>query len=345
MKQEQEKQSEIIEKDDSTIGEKYDSLIKSRIAKKTRNTFKQKILTLRSDIQYIMLLLKPKYRYATRSEENHNWQQKVLTDYFKDSARNLYIMQTNFSLQKHAVLVGNKIKEYPDMSVAMYVAINKESREENGKNNKKITTAEMVLLSRFDPGQKFDHINMIEENTLKAAYFGQVVSPGEPHFHFASRTQALKYNDTAGCDAISLDNLIQYISNLIRVKKNSELLRDDLSMPYLSIKYDPNLYQTSSKITRLADAIPSKYLLKKSFMFGTVDSRADIFGLEAVLFDLILLRGLLRTSQAESGSMLLHELTVKLASKIASAGICEEINNELASLIEEVNIPDRQREL
>ena len=47
----------------------------------------------------------------------------------------------------------------------------KKLRQENGKNNTKIVTSEMILLSRFDPGQKFEHINRFdEEDLLKLKY-------------------------------------------------------------------------------------------------------------------------------------------------------------------------------
>lgn len=339
----QTKQNETIKKDNSTIDEKYDSLIKARIAKKTRNTFNQKILTLENDAEYIRLLVKPKYRYATRTEENPAWNQKVLTDYFKDNEKNLYVLQSNYSLQQHYALVGKKIKNFPDMSVAMYVAINNNTRKENGRNNTQITTSESILLSRFDPGQKFTHNNRIDDNPLKLKYFGTSIQPATPHFHYASKTQALTYNGTAECDAISLDDLIRYVFELNKIKRNSELFLDDFSMPYLEIKFNPDLYQTNSKILKLGDCIPQNYLLKKSFVFGSIDKRADLFGLEAVLFDLILLRAMVKLCEEEQSvntytnhSALLHEITITLASKIALAGLSDDVNNDLISLISEM---------
>ena len=208
MAKEQKKKSEIVKKDDSTIIQKYNALNRARIAKKTRNTFRQTILTLKDDWEYIRLLLKPKYKYSTRTENNPVYKQKVMTDYFKDNEKNLYVMQSNYSLNQHVTLVGKKLKLYPDMSVAIYVAINDEVRDENGKNNTQIKTSESILLSRFDPGHAKHDNRYIEENPLKLAYFGKVINSGVPHFHYASKTQAEKYGDTAECDAISLDNLM-----------------------------------------------------------------------------------------------------------------------------------------
>ena len=339
----QTKQNEIIKKDDSTIEEKYDSLIKARIAKRTRNTFNQKILTLESDREYIRLLVKPKYRYATRSEKNPIRHQKVLTDYFKDNEKNIYVLQSNYSLEQHYVLAGKTLKSFPDMSVAMYVTINDNIRKENGKNNTQLTTSESILLSRFDPGQQFDHINRIDNNSLKFKYFGGSIKSHVPHFHYASRSQALAYNGTADCDAISLDDLIRYVFDLNKIKRSSELLYDDMSMPYLQIKFNPNLYQTNSKILKLGDCIPQNYLLKKSFIFGLIDKRADLFGLEAVLFDLILLRAMVKFCEEEKNAnnftnypAILHEITIKLASKIALAGLNDDLNNDLIDLVSEM---------
>ena len=123
-------------------------------------------------------------------------------------------------------------------------------------------------------------------------------------------------------------------------------------MPYLEIKYRPELYQTNSNILKLGDCIPKKHLIKKSFVFGSIDKRADLFGLKAVLFDLILLRGLVRMCKDEKTSYgssnfisLLYDTTIKLALKISSAGICEDINNDLtnlASSMSEYSLNDRR---
>jgi len=113
-------------------------------------------------------------------------------------------------------------------------------------------------------------------------------------------------------------------------------------MPYLEIKFNPNLYHTNSKILKLGDCVPQNYLLKKSFVFGSIDKRADLFGLDAVLFDLILLRAMVKFCEVEWSvygtgfSALLHEITIKLASKIALAGLSDDLNEDLTRLVSEM---------
>ena len=250
--------NKIVVSDNSNIDEKYDALNEARISKRTRNTYKAVILTLDNDKEYINLLLKPKYRFATRTEKNISRKQKVLTDYFKDSSKNLYVLQTNYSLQRSQNLVARMITSVPEISISLYVSTNTELHEETGKGNKQIKTSELIQLSRFDPAQKFDHYNKTQIGTLKYDYFGDKIPAGVPHFHFASKTQALMYGDSVGSDAISLDNLIRYVGALRKNSRNIELWNDDLSMPYLELLSKPMLYQTNTKIQELANIIPPK---------------------------------------------------------------------------------------
>ncbi len=348
------KKNDEVKSDNSTLIQKYDAVNKAKSTKRTRNTYKQEILTLKRDEDYIDLLTKPKYRYATRSGENKKLKQKILIDFYKDSQQNMYLLQSNFSTRKPIIIGKNNLKEYPDMSVAMYVAINSKLRIENGSENEKIKTAELILLSRYDAYQNFEHFNKIDENTLKYTYFGESIKEKVPHFHFQSKTQALIYNDTAKCDAISLDNLIKYIIDLIKSKKDSELLFNDLSMPYLKVKYNPECYHTSGQILELANVISKKKLVQKSFIYNSVDKRDDLYGLKAVLFDLILLRGLIDGYEngpagSKSGSLngmqyvsfggdfggaMFFELMSLLAMKITMVGFSEELNEEICRYVQ-----------
>lgn len=339
------KKSSIVESDSSSLDEKYDSLNKARIAKRTRNTYRQHILTLEDDEEYLKLLLKPKYRYATRSEENCSLNQKVLTDYFKDSAQNLYVMQTNYSLHRRVGMIARMAIPAAEVSVAMYVSTNSNLKEENGSKNKKITTSELILLSRFDPSQKYEHKNLTEVGTLKYEYFGGEIGPRVPHFHFASKTQSLLYGDTAESDAISIDNLIKYVMDLMKVNKGCFLSYDDLNMPYLQIRNKPELYQTNTSIQSLVNIIPPQKLVQKPFLFGAVDKRADLFGLEAVLFDLILLRGLNKefqefmkySQQVSDFDSSIVKLMSLLAAKVTTVGNNQSINSELMGMLEHIN--------
>ena len=315
------KDNREVEKDISTIKQKYIVLNDARIAKRTRNTLKSKVLTLKSDGEYLKLLLKPKIKFATRTGENKRYKQKVLTDYFKDSSKNLYILQSNFSLEQPINLIGTGIKQYPEMAAALYVATNSKFENETGTKNTIIKKAEVIQLSRYDHYQSFDHNNRIYNNPLKLSYFKAVIPKGIPHFHFGSKTQALAYDDTAGCDAISLNDLIIYIQDLIKAEEDDDLLKDNFSMPYLEIKKRPELYKTSSDLMELKDYIDKNKIITKSMLFNITDCRQDIYGLKAVLFDLILLSGL-----RDSVSPVVSTL---LATKIAVPGLAQSIEQEL----------------
>ena len=143
---------------------------------------------------------------------------------------------------------------------------------------------------------------------------------------------------------------VKYVLDLIRAERDSELFINDLSMPYLEVKFNPELYQTNSKILKLGDLIPREHIIKKSFVFGAIDKRADLFGLRAVLFDLILLRALKKEYSAmfnnyckylTQGDMIICETMFLLATKIASAGMGDVFNDELARVVniaEEYNL-------
>lgn len=325
------KQHKDIEKDESTIMQKYEVLNSTRIAKRTRNSMRSKVFTLKSDNEYLKLLLKPKTKYATRTEKNKRFKQKVLTDFYKDSAKNIYVLQSNFSLQEPVNLIGGAIRKYPEMSSALYVATNTKYENETGAGNRTIKTSEIVQLSRYDHYQSFDHHNRIDRtsNPLKLRYFKDVIFAGTPHFHFDSKTQALAYDDSAGCDAISLNDLIIYIQDLINVEDGNDLLKDNFSMPYLEIKKNPQLYKTSSDLMELQNYIDKNKIIIKSMLFNIADNRQDLYGLRAVLFDLILLSGL--------RDYVSPVISVLLATKISVPGLAQSIEQELIQKLQQKN--------
>lgn len=317
------KQHKDIQKDSSSFAEKYSLLNDTGIARRTRNTMRSQVLTLASDDEYLRLLIKPKIKYATRTGENKRFKQKVLTDFYKDSAKNIYILQSNFSLQSPVNLIGTGIKQYPEMSSSLYVATNMKFENETGTDNRIIKTSELAQLSRYDHYQGFDHGNRIDpvSQPLKFRYFKDKVPAGVPHFHFDSKTQAIAYDNSAGCDAISLNDLIIYIQDLISAKDGDDLLKDNFSMPYLEIKKNPQLYKTSSSLIELQNYVDKNKMITKSMLFNISDNRQDIYGLKAVLFDLILLSGL-----RDSVSPV---ISVLLATKISVPGLSREIEQEL----------------
>lgn len=98
---------------------------------------------------------------------------------------------------------------------------------------------EMVQLQRYDLISKFSHENRAlknvlsddeltdEEKELYRKYFREKVTTA--HFHFANAS----YQSSL---AISLDDLIKYVSDLISAKENSPLNKYSLGMPFLRIK-------------------------------------------------------------------------------------------------------------
>ena len=156
-----------------------------------------------------------------------------------------------------------------------------------------------ATLFRFDSkGRPHQNYNL---DGYRSNYFTEYADG--PHFHFYNRSQTKNHlNENSECDAISVDNLIDYIVDLINADMGDGICQDNMDMPFLEIKKNPNLYFTDR--TLLSKLIKSnvnfanqkKYAITKltNKLYNTENlynaNSNMIFGLEAVLFDLCLMQ-------------------------------------------------------
>lgn len=184
--------------------------------------------------------------------------------------------------------------------------INNHTSTETGRQNRQCTTLESIQLFRYDPTGKGLHFNSDEIHKMYLNKNGQEVADlyrrffskevPFPHFHFCSRTMAETYNKTAEADAISLENLIIYILELINTEDTDNAINKiDFGMPFLKIKQNPDLYSTAIDIHNLEETLRSANVnLQLDQIFKHTQkitpSTRKLYGLKAVFADLVLLR-------------------------------------------------------
>lgn len=156
-----------------------------------------------------------------------------------------------------------------------------------------------ATLFRFDSkGRPHDNINT---DGIRDKYY-RSVAPA-PHFHFYSRSQTKSHlNESSECDAISLNDLITYIVDLIKADDKEDICQDNMDMPFLEIKKNPKLYFTDKTLLNKLIKANVNFAQQKKYALTKLTNKLYnsenlynqnsniIFGLEAVLYDLCIMQ-------------------------------------------------------
>ena len=325
----------FIEKDSSTIEAKIKKILKLGYLKRNRWEDTNRVCVLPNQQSYITTLVEPKELISSIQEYNEDNQKTIISDLYQgmEDPNVLYVISTHYNSTKNINMFEG------DCFVSNYVLINSEEHNTTVKGGKTVKLLDFIQLSRFDPREEVVHVNdfsNISDEELDAweYYFGYLAAA--PHFHFASKQNAVNFRNSTK-HAINIYDLINYIKDLIN--NDSKTKQTSFGMPYLYIKNNPKCYSTNITPKELellrkscselleteiginnfnSDNFNKAQHSKKIIENLSNISQQQFFGLEAVYLDLWVLAKMLE-EEGRGG-----KAALKLATKILTGGSCEQ---------------------
>ena len=303
----------IVSADSSTFSDKLSLIQNNSYNKRSRWGYSKKVFKLNNDIDYLRHIFRKKYLMCSYDETNTERQINIKSSIFKcEQDESLYALvmhvsnKTTVSLNTNVAINNKKASCF---AVGLFNT-NEIEDKDLGKN-----FLEVVDLFRYDAYQPFDHMSNDtsvfgggEVERVYKKYFSNPVPT--PHFHFCNKLLIEEIGKSASeVNAINIDHLLKYIDDLISDNRLLSVLNNyDFAMPYLAIKKNPKLYSTSYEVAREVKKVQSGKRTKKELnaIVEKVNNNLftnegkQIYGLEAVKADLLLLKILLLDSSGKS---------------------------------------------
>lgn len=274
------------------------------------------------------LMFAPKILIETGEGFDKEYEQSIVCEHYKFEKHNdtfdnfLYSIVYNFPSKIERYINDDSVKKEYEYSSAAYLLTTIERK----------SLLNFYMLFRYDACQLNPHHNDFEtvkkyltkeQFELYASIFPEKIDPKMAHFHFTDQAYISQLNKNTGVsNGIDIESLENYLINLKNTTDENDLInKNDFCMPYLTIKKHPYLYTTSSE--NLGGGL-NNMIKKINRSISRVDlnksSNNTLIGIDAVIYDLIILKVLHELNMTGGGGTgrLLSELF--FAQKIASGG-------------------------
>ena len=266
-----------------------------------------RVCILETEEDYLNFYCTSKNEVETVKNYNEKTGKSIITTYFSsiDFPNYLFVRVLHYNSD-------SSLEEfYGDGFVSVSVLLDSNTHKTKIKGGQTAELLDFVQLYRYDPCEEHCHVNNLsnipeEQVGLYTRYFG--LKCPAPHFHFASKTNA-EMNEEPSSLGINLYKLIAYIEDLM-YEENEELNKFSLGLPYLQIKNNPSIYQTTTSSSflnilerherfnsKMLEEISSMVYLNKALIANNIagsminSTISEFSGLQAVYIDLLILAG------------------------------------------------------